>query len=57
MNVDELIHKLKITEEENTKLKYELEDKTIQLNKYLLKNIKYYEKYAVIPIIIKMIKK
>lgn len=37
MNVDELIHKLKITEEENTKLKNELEDKTIQLNKYLLK--------------------
>ena len=43
MNVDELIYKLKITEEENTKLKVDLEDKTIQLNKYLLKNIKYYE--------------
>jgi hypothetical protein len=43
MNVDELIHKLKITEEENTNLKADLEDKTIQLNKYLLKNIKYYE--------------
>ena len=43
MNKEELLNKLKITEEENKKLKEELEDKTIQLNKYLLKNIKYYE--------------
>ena len=44
MNNDELITKLQITEEENIKLKQDLENKTIQLNTYLLKNINYYEK-------------
>ena len=43
MNVDEIITKNKLLEEENIKLKEEVENKTIQLNKYLLKNIKYYE--------------
>ncbi len=45
MNNDELITKLQITEEENIKLKQDLENKTIQLNTYLLKNINYYEKH------------
>ena len=45
MNNDELIKKLQITEEENIKLKQDLENKTIQLNTYLLKNINYYEKH------------
>jgi hypothetical protein len=45
MNNDELIAKLQITEEENIKLKQDLENKTIQLNTYLLKNISYYEKH------------
>ena len=43
MNVDELIHKLKITEEENKKLQEELIQTKEHLNMYTMKNKKYYE--------------
>jgi hypothetical protein len=43
MNVDELIHKLKITEEENKKLQEELIQAKEHLNMYTMKNKKYYE--------------
>ena len=43
MNVDELIHKLKITEEENKKLQEELIQTKEHLNIYTMKNKKYYE--------------
>ena len=43
MNVDELIHKLKITEEELQKIKDELIQTKEHLNIYTMKNKKYYE--------------
>ncbi len=43
MNIDELLHKLKITEEENKKLQDELIQTKEHLNIYTMKNKKYYE--------------